>query len=327
MKHDALQDIAVGKLQATEQKPAWFKVSRHKELRYLYSSDFVLKRLKWAACNPNPNTFARFHVDEINKALRLGADRVFEIGCNTEEFDEMGNIRNIQTFQNNSVGTELMDRYRLSSLGVDFSKTARLQQPGRAIFCSDFMERQEFKRSSAYNEIYSASGASDFNSISYRLPFKAGFQINNVLLSSSRVDLKSVVKRHDIEYANIPFLFGWLLQLGQITLQNYETWMGLLVGLSPIKLAILRELVNVRQFYTHAVALKYEMSKRTLETHLHMIYEQAFSILGFTTDPRFRSARLVDICNHFYFLKYCGRVQNEYDFRATLISQLDQHCL
>ncbi|MFT6641864.1 MAG: hypothetical protein ACJAUZ_002868 [Flavobacteriaceae bacterium] len=55
MKHEALQDIAVGKLQVAEQKPAWFKVSRHQEIRYLYSSDFVLKRLKWAASNSNPN--------------------------------------------------------------------------------------------------------------------------------------------------------------------------------------------------------------------------------------------------------------------------------
>ena len=269
-----------------------------------------------AAVSSDPTSLTLIQLEAFRAAFPDAG--VEGITCTLETSGSNGRLHSLREFN----GLELSQEYlnaRKKAPELDFSWVARAEQPGRPLFISDFMTRSEFEACTLYEACIDPLNMHEVFCVSYCNPKDNEFLkvVQRFILSSDSMQMGET-RQHDVEYLNVPFILSWLCHMNLISENALVRYFDLLAGVSPMQLAVLREMVNSFQYNAVQVAAKFCISKRTLEAHLYEVYEHAFNALGFERDGLQRSARIVDLVNHYSFLAFCAPVQNKYDFRSAL---------
>lgn len=294
----------------------WFNVRRRGAFWNVYDLSFLERKLLPAITRESSDDLTEIQLQAFRSAFPSTA---FEaITCSFETADHEGKLDQITEFNKKELAQEYLEA-RKNAPELDFSWVARSEQPGRPLFASDFMSRPEFEDSLLYNTCIAPLNMSEVFCISYCDPRRneAMKITQRFILSSGSADM-GPTRQHDVEYLNVPFVLSWMCRAKMISVQALKRYFKLISGISPMQMAILREVVNSHSYSAVNVSAKYRISKRTLETHIRDIYEYIRYSMGIDQSDTQRSSRIVDLVNHYSFLSFCAPVQNEYNFKAAL---------
>jgi hypothetical protein len=286
----------------------WFSVRQGAELRAIYKANFLNQLLLKAARTYTNVDYARFHVEKIQKLFP--ASGIVDVIIVVHQPTKFSDKNSTLLINQSELTLEMVNIYR-DATDAATDVNMRHLRPGQAFVSTDFQTRKVFLQSNFYKDLLKPADMDDAFSVSYMIPGHSDKRIANVFIQKRGTLFQEAIGRHEFEYANLPFLMGWLYKIDAISETTLANYLSLLSGLTPMQVAVLRELVGSYQYFPHKAAAKFEISVRTLETHFYTLHENALSVLGLEGSDVYRSSRLVDLCNHYQFLKFCAPVAEQ----------------
>ncbi|MEM7268808.1 MAG: hypothetical protein AAF401_06110 [Pseudomonadota bacterium] len=192
---------------------------------------------------------------------------------------------------------------------VDFDGYRRLKAFNRGRFVSfdQMISAPSCQGNQPMVEVFEKIGVTDSMNCCYTMPtYKSRvFYINYLFLNGNTADRS--ITTYEVEYVTLPFLLAWLLLAGYIDLGRYDEWSAALCALTPMQLFVLRDLLNAKRYSAEAVASKYGISRRTLETHVANIHSAKCGLLG-EAKVEGNASRIPELINLFEFLRFSGAV-------------------
>lgn len=96
------------------------------------------------------------------------------------------------------------------------------------------------------------------------------------------------------------------MRQGFIDNQTLSEWYGLLVGVTPARLRLLREIVNAGRYQTTVIARKMELSDRVVRNYISEALNSISHLLPEPELPNANNSQCVDLVRYYWFLRYLG---------------------
>lgn len=206
----------------------------------------------------------------------------------------------------------------LSLLGnisnIDICAKHVASNTGQVVLSSSFMPLQKWFDTEIHYYFKIPLEIHHSASVVYRVPFKRQQQFRFVCFSNMSEAFDSAVTSDEIEYFMLPLFLGWLCRKNYIDQETLNDWLEMLVGMTPMRLALLREMVNIGRYQNKAIAKRLDISDRVVRNYI----AEAYSLISHLLPaPEFSDANLsqcVDLVRCYHFLSLVGVSTNEFDF-------------
>ena len=143
-------------------------------------------------------------------------------------------------------------------------------------------------------------------SVTYKIPYKTKLQFRFVYFSSMANLFDPNVTQGEVEFFSLVFYLGWIRRKDIIDSHTFRHWLELLVGMTPMWLALLREIVNIGRFQNKAVASRLNISDKVARNYIAEAYN---SISHLLPAPEYANANLsqcIDLVRYYHFLNLVG---------------------
>lgn len=183
---------------------------------------------------------------------------------------------------------------------------------GVVVTTRDFGTLDDFRASEIYDRFSSQTGRLDSFSVSYNLPNRADRVIRVNYDSGPGEGFPETLSRDEVEFFTLPFVLAWFHVFDIIDEATLLAWLTPLVGLTPNRLAVLRELICGTR-YSHARAAdRLGIRPRTLHNHYAAIHRTVFYD---TTQTEGNASQMTDLMRVFGFLTFMGKAYLEPDIQ------------
>lgn len=282
--------------------------------RAIYARPFLMGHLLQAAETPDDNDFARF---QREMAQEFHADFTPDtLSVAIMKYGEEGVFERVEfcCADNQPEGT--LSLYR-EHQHRDVMTGANLLVPGAALFNTVFKTWDEWMNDEFYTLFKAPLGLHHTVVVHFRYPLKKRFSIRFGYQTIGKRNFGPGLTKDDVEFFSIPFMVAWLYRLNTIDRETMIGWLELLEGMTPLRLAVLRDLTNTTRYRTQSLADKLGLTARALSDQLAEIYGNVSHLLG-SLSGETHPAQLVDLSNAFGFLQFAGLYQPEHLLRDQL---------
>lgn len=275
--------------------------------RAIYARPFLLHELMHAADMPDDEDFARF---QCEAAARFSPDfKPDTLSVSILNFTADGVFTKVEycCAHNQPAGT-----LKLYSEHHDRDVMARANwlAPGSAIFNTIFKSWDEWLDDEFYQLFKKPLGLHHTVVVNYRYPLKQRFSIRFGYQTEAGNTFGDGLSKDEVEYFTLPFLIAWLYRMNSIDRETMEGWLSLIEGLTPLRLALLRDLTNETRYRRQSMADKLRVSARAVSNQLAEIHGAILHLLGPTSGEGDQS-KAVDLANAFGFLRFVGRFETD----------------
>ncbi len=112
-----------------------------------------------------------------------------------------------------------------------------------------------------------------------------------------------------LQYLSVPFYFAWLMRWGHIDVATLEDWYRLLVGVTPARLNLLREIVCVGRYQTGVIANRLALSDRVVRNYIAEALHAVSHLLPDLEMASANSSQCIDLVRYYWFLRYVGTIK------------------
>lgn len=219
------------------------------------------------------------------------------------------NLRSINPSDGRMLRSHAFEAYNLDQAMID--RYARFQhiEPvimnrHKAIGCyasdADFLGEEVHYESEFFEKYKKPMGVNAELTCAYGIPFSGSKLIYMSFTFPSKGGRGRQMKEL-FEVTMCPFYIGWLRVFDFIDSETMVDWLSVVSALTPMQLAVLREVVAQEQFRTKESAEKLGISHRTLQNHISHICEAISGRKWFE-----HSLVTLDLVKNFEFLRFIG---------------------
>ena len=181
---------------------------------------------------------------------------------------------------------------------------------GVVVSTLDFGDIDGFRQTEIYNKFCAQAGRLHCCSVSYGLPNRADRVLRLNYDSGPAQCFPETLSRDQIEFFSLPFALAWLSVFDQIDSITLRTWLSRLIGMTPNRLAVIRELVCGTQYSHVRAAERLGIKPRTLHNHYAAIHKSVF----FDAAPtQGNASQMTDLMRVFCFLAFMGKTYMQRD--------------
>ncbi len=280
------------------------KVRRNYSISGVYRRTFLRNEFTEALDNPSHIEFAKFQKATVCE--RLPDFKPDYVNIWGEEFTDDGEF--IEHFFL-TYSDEFNPLKSLNKFFHAFNKYRILMLKGRGRFLTfnELRQVSSFDADMHILDVLEELNVSDASCACYGLPFYRNKSLSMAYVLQNGKKFSPNTNRWELEYFSLPFLLGWLHRTGFADDHTLDQWLHAIEDLTPMQVFLIRDIVNVPGFRPEDAALKYGISRRTVEAHVQSICEEK---LQTNADHR-HSSRLLDIARHFNFMVFAHRVRTE----------------
>lgn len=188
----------------------------------------------------------------------------------------------------------------------DIIRVLAFSNIGLAIINSEVKPLSEWLDTEIYHYFKNPLGIHHSATLSYAIPYQKNHRLRIVCSSNRSRIFDPAVTSDEIEFYSLPLFLGWMLRLGIIDEPTLESWLLFLTGMTPMRLALLRTIVNIGRYQISAVASRLNISEGVVRNY---ITEACSSISHLLPCPEIAGAntsQCVDLVRHYEFLKLVG---------------------
>lgn len=280
-----------------------------KTLRDLYASDFLLTTLPRAAQSGDTDALARLHCDSFKALYNQRAQPSLLITI-LDKPSTNHHGRPIAVAGNNtdpSVWSLYTEHASLDHTSVHNALR------GVVVSTLDFGSLDDFRDTPIYQKFSAPAGRLHSFAVTYALPNRTDRAIRLNYDSGPGTGFPQTLGRDDVEFFTLPFALAWLHAFDVIDAQTLRAWLTPLIGMTPNRLAVLRELVCGTRYSHTRAAERLGVKPRTLHNHYAAIHRAVFFD---TANKDGNASQMTDLMRVFHFLTFMGKAHLAQDIQA-----------
>jgi len=247
--------------------------------------------------------FAAFQSKWMKKNVpELNADAFSVIFCQMDGNQLIAGARN-SVFLN--MRTNELDVYRRVQ-HMDVIRPTIMRNIGTGIFNTDFHSLEAWREQPMYQDYYEPLGLLHTVSIAYEIPFQTDLRLQFTYFKTIGESFDKKLTKDEVEYLSIPFYYLWAHRWGLIDTVTLEKWMGLLAGLNPTQLFLLRDLIARPRYSLPVTAEKFGINPRMVNHFYNQVYNGLLGQLDTNYKIEGNASKMVDLAQAYHFLQYIG---------------------
>ncbi len=292
-------------------------VRRTGKTRDFYSRSFLFRELLPATIRAEDSELSRFQFECLNEFI--SDFNLYSLFVSIDSYDPNGNFLNFEFYsfyqlcQNYNQAISTLKQYGKYS-HVDIVKDRNLANVGCAVFNSDIMPLNNWLDTEFFYYVKRHAGLHHLAQLMYAVPYKQTHRLRFSYHSSIDKVFGSQVSADEIEYFSLPFCLVWMYRFQQIDLQTLVGWLELLVGMTPKRLALLREMVNIGRYQNKAIAKRLNISDRVVSNYIAEAYNSITHLLPAPEIAGGNLSHCADLVRYYHFLSLAGASTNEFDY-------------
>lgn len=278
----------------------------HPHLRQTYSQQFLFGELLPAARSDADDAFAKFHLESSRTLCpRLDADKIAVniLSLNAQSIPD-GEIKSAT----HNCGKTVVSSYA-RSVQYDHFTPQTFANVGNALWHTDVQSMDAWLEDEIYREHCTPCDLFRVIGVSYLVPFHKTSFIAFDYMTAFGHHFDDALTKEEVEYISLPYFLAWLYWHGRADEATFIEWLKRLVGMTPTRLAILRELVNAPIFTAAGAAQRFGVSVQAINGHISEAYAQIARLFHDDVSEKLKYAkRQRDLFLAYDFLRWTGRV-------------------
>jgi|GEM_PF-2524907 len=247
--------------------------------------------------------FAAFQINWMKKNIpELNADAFSVIFCQMDGNQMIAGARN-SVFLN--MRANELDVYRRVQ-HMDVIRPTIMRNIGTGIFNTDFHTLDAWREQPMYQDYYEPLGLLHTVSIAYEIPFQTDLRLQFTYFKTIDASFDEKLTKDEVEYLSIPFYYLWAHRWGLIDTVTLEKWMGLMAGLNPTQLFLLRDLIARPRYSLPVTAKKFDINPRMVNHFYNQVYNGLLGQIDINYKIEGNASKMVDLAQAYQFLRYIG---------------------
>jgi hypothetical protein len=283
-----------------QRKIAVRKTGRSREY---YSRNFLFQELLPAAKYCENSEFAKFHADSLNH--HIDGFNLAGLTASVQRYRPDGEFEDFELLTSYNVCKSAEKLYRKTSK-FDIIRVLAFSNIGSAIINSDVKPLSEWLDTEIYHYFKNPLGIHHSATLSYAIPYKKYHRLRIVCSSNRSRIFDPAVTGDEVEFYSLPLFLGWMLRLGIIDEPTLETWLLLLTGMTPMRLAMLRTIVNIGRYQIAAIAGRLNITEGVVRNYITEAYCSISHLLPCPEIAGANTSQCVDLVRYYKFLNLVG---------------------
>ena len=290
-----------------------FKNSSRK--RRSYSASFLSEDLYEHAQHLSDDDFLLYQLEYMREVFAHFEPDCFSV-C-LASHDESGGIEYATRYVafNHEKGTD--KKYKDFS-HLDEMDPAIFKRPGNAIYNTHVRSMDDWFDNEFYQGFKVPLGLNHTIILSFRFPFRTDLRVRFSYQTRYPKLFSDQVSKYEVEFYTLPFYYSWLHRYGAIDERTLKLWLDKLVGVTPLGLSLLRDMCTASFYSKTQTAQKWNISKRVIDNQFHNIYGSLRQNTDLDSQGHGYRSQLVDLTNHFSFLRFSGYSLTDQDLSVAL---------